>query len=371
MEAYLAVPSMGAVLHTLNLRLFPEQLAYVINHGEDLVVIADGSVLPLLARVAGLLETVRHFVVVGPADPRALAEAVSGLSPRPEIHDYEESSGRGPDSPGPTSTNGPARRCATRAAPPGTPRASCTRTAAGPPLHGRERRQRGGAEEYDRALLIVRCSTPTRGACRTRGGSPETICSWPGAAYCSRAVVAMIEGRAPDRRGRGAHNLVRRAAPRRSERLDLSSCASRCAGAPPPPLADGGVDEGRGVRVIQGWGMTETSPLAALAFPPRGVPLGTAEEMDGGPAPVGSSEGSSCASSATTTPPPLGRRRGGRDRGEGPGVTSAYHRDPSPRSSTRAGCAPATSGAPSPTASSRSPMGQGRHQERVASGSPR
>ncbi len=180
MEAYLAVPSMGAVLHTLNLRLFPEQLAYVINHGEDLVVIADGSVLPLLARVAGLLETVRHFVVVGPADPRALAEAVSGLSPRPEIHDYEESSGRGwADSPGPTSTNGPARRCATRAAPPGTPRASCTRTAAGPPLHGRERRQRGGAEEYDRALLIVRCSTPTRGACRTRGGSPETICSCP------------------------------------------------------------------------------------------------------------------------------------------------------------------------------------------------
>ena len=41
LEAYLAIPSMGAVLHTLNIRLFPEQLAYVVNHGEDKVVIVD------------------------------------------------------------------------------------------------------------------------------------------------------------------------------------------------------------------------------------------------------------------------------------------------------------------------------------------
>src|SRR6185369_15413806 len=39
--AYLAVPSMGAVLHTLNLRLFPEQLIYIANHAEDRVVIVD------------------------------------------------------------------------------------------------------------------------------------------------------------------------------------------------------------------------------------------------------------------------------------------------------------------------------------------
>ena len=41
MEAYLAIPCMGAVLHTLNIRLFPEQLAYVINHAEDRVIIVD------------------------------------------------------------------------------------------------------------------------------------------------------------------------------------------------------------------------------------------------------------------------------------------------------------------------------------------
>src|SRR2546428_11129616 len=47
-EAYLAVPSMGAVLHTLNLRLAPEQLAFVINHAQDRATIVDGSLVPIL-----------------------------------------------------------------------------------------------------------------------------------------------------------------------------------------------------------------------------------------------------------------------------------------------------------------------------------
>ena len=43
LEAYLGVPGMGAVLHTLNIRLFPEQLAFVVNHAEDQVIIVDAS----------------------------------------------------------------------------------------------------------------------------------------------------------------------------------------------------------------------------------------------------------------------------------------------------------------------------------------
>src|SRR5207302_7316146 len=64
-EAYLAVPSMGAVLHTINIRLFPEQLSYVVNHAEDRVLLVDASLVPLLARVVGVLKSVQHFVVVG------------------------------------------------------------------------------------------------------------------------------------------------------------------------------------------------------------------------------------------------------------------------------------------------------------------
>jgi fatty-acyl-CoA synthase len=61
---YLAVPSMGAVLHTLNIRLFPEQLIYIANHAEDRVIIVDSTLVPLLAGLLPHLTTVRHIVVV-------------------------------------------------------------------------------------------------------------------------------------------------------------------------------------------------------------------------------------------------------------------------------------------------------------------
>src|SRR5262252_9678713 len=75
-EAYLAVPCMGAVLHTLNLRLAPEQLAWVINHAEDRVIIVDGSLVPVLARIRSELKTVEHVVVTGADDASALGEVL-------------------------------------------------------------------------------------------------------------------------------------------------------------------------------------------------------------------------------------------------------------------------------------------------------
>ena len=64
--AYLAVPTMGAVLHTLNIRLFPEQLAYIANHAEDRVVIVDALAhRPAGRRCCRELDTVQHVIVVG------------------------------------------------------------------------------------------------------------------------------------------------------------------------------------------------------------------------------------------------------------------------------------------------------------------
>src|SRR6476620_9090074 len=59
---YLAVPSMGAVLHTLNLRLFPEQLIYIANHAEDRVIIVGDSLVGLLAAQLPHSQTVTHVV---------------------------------------------------------------------------------------------------------------------------------------------------------------------------------------------------------------------------------------------------------------------------------------------------------------------
>jgi fatty-acyl-CoA synthase len=82
--AYLAVPAMGAVLHTLNIRLFPEQLTFVANHAEDHVVLVDGTLVPLLAKQLPTFETVKHVVVVN-GDASTL-QAPEGVT----VHSYAE-----------------------------------------------------------------------------------------------------------------------------------------------------------------------------------------------------------------------------------------------------------------------------------------
>ncbi|MFL0578696.1 long-chain fatty acid--CoA ligase [Dietzia sp. 179-F 9C3 NHS] len=84
MEAYLAVPSMGAVLHPLNIRLFPEQLTYIACHAEDKVVIVDPSLVPLLQPLLPSFTTVEHVVVTGGA--AATLDAPEHIT----VHDYEE-----------------------------------------------------------------------------------------------------------------------------------------------------------------------------------------------------------------------------------------------------------------------------------------
>ena len=79
LELYCAAPCTGRVLHTLNVRLFPEQLVYVANHAQDEVVFVDRSLFALLWPHADKLESVRHIIVIDdgadvdiPDDPRIL-----------------------------------------------------------------------------------------------------------------------------------------------------------------------------------------------------------------------------------------------------------------------------------------------------------
>ena len=67
LEAYFGVPSMGAVLHTLNIRLPGAQVAQIVNHAGDRIIIVDDTLVPLLARIAGELITVEAFIVNGTA----------------------------------------------------------------------------------------------------------------------------------------------------------------------------------------------------------------------------------------------------------------------------------------------------------------
>jgi fatty-acyl-CoA synthase len=83
-EAYFAVPCMGAILHTLNLRLSPQDLAFIINDGGDSVILVDSDLVPLLARIAGQLQQVRYLIVMN-----GTAAVPDGVV-LPPILDYEE-----------------------------------------------------------------------------------------------------------------------------------------------------------------------------------------------------------------------------------------------------------------------------------------
>ncbi|MCZ9330310.1 long-chain fatty acid--CoA ligase [Nocardia farcinica] len=84
MVAYIGVPAMGAVLHALNIRLFPEQLVYVANHAEDKVVIVDGSLVPMFAQLLPNMKTVRHVIVAN--GDAATLQAPEGV----QVHSYSE-----------------------------------------------------------------------------------------------------------------------------------------------------------------------------------------------------------------------------------------------------------------------------------------
>ncbi|MBP1949817.1 long-chain fatty acid--CoA ligase [Virgibacillus litoralis] len=82
LEAYFAIPSMGAVLHTINIRLAEEHLVYIINHAEDKVLLIDIDLLPLIEKIKDKLPTVEAFIVM--SDEEKPPE--SNIEP---LHSYE------------------------------------------------------------------------------------------------------------------------------------------------------------------------------------------------------------------------------------------------------------------------------------------
>ncbi len=74
-EVYFAVPCMGAVIHTLNVRLFPEQVVFIANHAEDSVVLVDATLLPVFQKIRSQLKTVKQ-VIVFPDDGKPVDPAV-------------------------------------------------------------------------------------------------------------------------------------------------------------------------------------------------------------------------------------------------------------------------------------------------------
>ncbi len=265
MEAYLAIPSMGAVLHTLNIRLFPEQLAYVANHAKDKVIIVDASIAPLLARVRDQLTTVEHIIICGEGDTSGLGETLDYeeiISDQIPGFDYPELDERSA-----------AAMCYTSGTT-GNPK-GVAYSHRSTWLHSMAvtSSQALGVNESERVLLIV----PQFHA--NAWGMPYAAW-WVGSDLVmpqqflqADPLVDIIEKTRPTASG-AVPSVLSDILHNRPD-ADLSSFGYIvCGGSAVPRSLIEGYDETFGVEVIQAWGMTETSPLGAIARVPKNEPTG-------------------------------------------------------------------------------------------------
>ncbi|MDD2852449.1 MAG: fatty acid--CoA ligase [Desulfuromonadaceae bacterium] len=83
LECFFAVPMIGAVLHTINVRLSPEQILYTIDHAEDDVLLVNSEFLPILEQIRGRMDTVKSFVLLND-------EPEPPVTTIPFVGEYEE-----------------------------------------------------------------------------------------------------------------------------------------------------------------------------------------------------------------------------------------------------------------------------------------
>jgi fatty-acyl-CoA synthase len=276
MEAYLAVPSMGAVLHTLNIRLFPEQLAYVVNHGGDKIVIVDDSLVPVLAKVVGELTTVECFIVVGDGDVSALG------SDRPVLRYTDLIARQRATFDWPELDERQAAAMCYTSGTTGNPKgvAYSHRSAF---LHSFAVTTPNALNlsERDRVLMIVPMFHANAWGIPYAAFLCGAALVMPGKFLQAEPLTRMVKEERVT--FSGAVPTIWADIYRYGEEheIDLSSIRSIiCGGSAVPRSLMENFERKYGVRIIQAWGMTETSPLAAVAHPPGSVEIGSAQEMD-------------------------------------------------------------------------------------------
>ena len=264
-ELYLAIPSFGAVLHTVNIRLFPEQIEYIVGHAENRVIFVDDSLAPQLAKLARRFTGVEHFVVMGDGDDGGL----------PNVSRYEDLLAEAAEEHGDAAYDWPevderqaAALCYTSGTT-GNPKGVlyshrsvslhsttvCTADAVG--LSGE-----------DRVLAIVPMFHVNAWglpfAAAMTGAGMIMPNRFVAAAPLARAIAqekATLVAGVPT----VLSDLLRHAD---EQKPDLSSLRGGiCGGAAVPRNLMEGYER-HGVRILQAWGMTETSPICTVARPP-------------------------------------------------------------------------------------------------------
>ncbi|HWF74469.1 MAG TPA: long-chain fatty acid--CoA ligase [Solirubrobacteraceae bacterium] len=260
-ELYLAIPSMGAVLHTLNIRLFDDDLRYIVAHGEDRVIFLDASLAERMPSFGG---TVEHEVLMPDAD-----------CPREGALDYEALVASGDD--GFTfpelDENCAAAMCFTSGTT-GMPK-GVVYSHRSTVLHALFANQADvlGLRERDTVLPIVPMFHANAWGMPYAAALAGSKLVLPGPRMDPADLAELI---ARERvTFAGAVPTIWQGVAQLDPRPDLSSVERLlCGGSAVPESLIRLYDERFGVPILQAWGMTETSPVASMSRVPPGGPEG-------------------------------------------------------------------------------------------------
>ena len=273
-ELYMAVPCVGAVLHTLNIRLFAEQLTYIVNHAHDGVIFVDDSLVPILEQLAPTFSGVRHYVVMGdPTHPRdGVAHGSQGWAGSlPNALRYEdllEEADGGPYDYPEIDERQAAALCYTSGTT-GNPkgvlyshRSIC--------LHSTASLMKDalGLSQRDRALLVVPMFHVNAWGIPHAAALAGADLVLPDRFLQAEPLAKLIESERPTIMGCVPtifSELLRYADSHEADLSSLSNAA--CGGSAVPRQLMRDFEERHGVNVFQAWGMTETSPVASYSRP--------------------------------------------------------------------------------------------------------
>jgi fatty-acyl-CoA synthase len=268
LEAYLAIPSMGSVLHTLNLRLPADQLVWIVNHAADRVILVNGSLIPLLAPLLPRLDAVEHLVVVGPGDRGPLEGC------RPAVHAYEELLDGRPDTyDWPELDERTAAAMCYTSGTTGDPK-GVVYSHRSMYLHSLQvnSAESMGLTSHDTSLPVVPMFHVNAWGLPHAAFMSGINMLMPDRFLQPGPLAEMIESERPTHAAAVPTIWQGLLAELTAKPRDVSCMKSvTIGGSACPPALMKAFDEQLGVRLCQAWGMTETSPLGTVAHPPAGA----------------------------------------------------------------------------------------------------
>ena len=334
LELYFAAPCSGRVLHTLNIRLFPEQVTYIVNHAQDEVIFVDRSLLGLLAPLVPTFSTVRHLVVMEDGAPVTELDGLDGV----ELLDHEALVAA--EQPAEFRIDDELRAASmcytsgTTGNPKGvvyTHRSTYLHTMAAMFTDS------VGVSESDTILPVVPMFHANAWGLAHAGVAAGSTLVMPGPNMVPAALAGLIESERVTLAA-GVPTIWMGVLPELAGRDTSALRVIPCGGSAVPKALSEAYRAQVGLPILQAWGMTETSPVASVANVVSWLADGSDEEL----ADLRATQGRPLvgvqlriADQATGEELPWDGTSRGELQAAGPWITASYHDDPrSPESFT-------------------------------------